>query len=245
MVLETFMILNALTFGLTLGSKFIYKRINDKHDVFLKIYNEGLYHFTSKKNAFEIMESGHIRPSGVVSSYGAPKTFFFAGVPQFDDLISNAKLEDIDYEFYAIKLNLKYEQIAQFRERSLNDKAVVYNGSCQLDDKQAEIIKLVVDLNKEGNLFLREHDIEEKYEPSLEVIERMKKDKTFYGRLKLIANTLKLDVVRTVENIATLFTSKRFKLYPAPYQKDNINIPATHFMTSPNLEDELEEVKTR
>ena len=71
-------------------SKGFDSRIIDKNATFMKIVNEGLYHFTSLENAKKILDSGYIKPSSPFVSYGTKeKCYFFAGMPDYETYAQN------------------------------------------------------------------------------------------------------------------------------------------------------------
>lgn len=167
MVLETFVVLNTSV----LVTKMIYKSVVDYHDTFNKVVNEGLYHITSKDNANSIIESGQLKPSGHVNSLGTKKTFFFAGIPTLEELTTNAAFELNNETLYAIKVNPSYLEMASFKTRIYNDKAIAYEGDYRLTKENSEQVELVYDYDKNKNIIIREKTKEEykNYEQPLEI----------------------------------------------------------------------------
>lgn len=169
MVLETFVAINSTI----IATRAINTKIQDKMKE--KILTDGLYHVTTEKNAEKIMESGYIKPSGNIASYGRKKCFFFAGAPSYKDLCSNCTSETMKYEFKAVKLSPNEEELAKFKQRSFNDDAITFKGKCNLPKERAEIVDLVLDIDEKGNIFTREKTEEEleKYVPKEDLVQKM------------------------------------------------------------------------
>lgn len=145
MILETFLVL-ALSF---LSTKGIYAKVVDNHAVFQKILNEGLYHVTTQEKAEKILSDGIIRASNIHMSLGREKTFFFAGCRTYQELESNCnKIMGRD-DLVALKIHLTYEELAlNFKERILNDHAIIYEGSYTLPEGRCEITHLSIQRNE-------------------------------------------------------------------------------------------------
>lgn len=177
MLLESFIAMYGISFFAT---KAIYTKLDKSKEIREEALNQGLYHITSEENCDKILKSGHIKPSNIISSLGRRKTFFFAGTPNFDALSQNVSITQ--YEFNAIKVKPTEEQLKQYKVRKYRDNAVIYDGQCNLDDKQVEKVKLVLDIDKNGKVFSREKGKDEDYHPSKELLEKINLSKT--GRFK-------------------------------------------------------------
>ena len=134
-----------------------------------------IYYVTTDENAEKIMESGHIRPSGVVLSGGTRKCFFFAGLPSYRDLASNCAKEATKYEFKAVKLRPNSEELSKFKQRSFNDDSITFKGRCELPKERTEIVDLVLDIDEKGNIYTREKTEQEleQYVPKPDLVQRM------------------------------------------------------------------------
>ena len=165
MLLESFIAMYGISFFAT---KAIYTKLDKSKEIHEEALNQGLYHITSEENCDKILKSGHIKPSNIISSLGRRKTFFFAGTPNFDSLSQNVSITQ--YEFNAIKVKLTEEQLKHYKVRKYIDNAVIYDGQCNLDDKQVEKVKLVLDIDKNGKVFSREKGKDEDYHPSKELL---------------------------------------------------------------------------
>ncbi|MDD3453370.1 MAG: hypothetical protein PHN42_03785 [Bacilli bacterium] len=160
-------------------TKMSHKKILDNHDLFLKCFNEGLYHITNINNIEKIMESGHLKSSGVFKSYGQRKTFFFAGVPSIEDLCINL---DFQTRLVALKINPTYDDLAQFDFRNKNDESIIYNGNLKINDKQIEVVYLCL-YKEKGNFIYRRVNFEEynNYKPNFNEFDL---NNTILNRLK-------------------------------------------------------------
>lgn len=59
------------------------------------IEKNGLYHFTSEDAAEKIIESGYIKPSNNIMSYGKKACFMFNGIPNVQNYVKNMVKEKI------------------------------------------------------------------------------------------------------------------------------------------------------
>jgi len=180
-------------------SKGFNSKIIDKNATFMKIVNEGLYHFTSLESAKKILESGYIKPSSPFVSYGTKeKSYFFAGMPSYEEYAQNVnKNLSENYELTALKININYEELATFKQRTLGDQSLVYEGSYQLPKDRVEIVEVVLDVDKNKKIFLREKTEEEKingFVPSEDL-------KTLYkGRM----SNIKIELYKDVKDLKNL-----------------------------------------
>jgi len=165
MLLETFLAANCAI----LSSKMLYTKLEKNQEIENNIMSQGLYHITTPEAADAILETGVIKPSGNIASLGSKKCFFFAGAPDYESFIQNiSRIKG--YEMVAIKVMPTKEQLSSYKVRSYHDNAVIYKGTCNLEDKQVEKVTLVMDIDEKGKIFTREKTPEEiekgEYEPS-------------------------------------------------------------------------------
>ena len=175
-MIGNFMLGSFLAYNSTLlALKMIYVKIEDQMKN--NILKDGLYHLTSEENANKIMEDGHIRPSGVVASLGAKKTFFFAGVPSIDLIRENVAGLAEQFEWTAINVRPDENDLSNYRIRKFDDNSVVCKGKCSLEEGKVRKVSLVLDLDQEGIPYIREktpEEIENGYEPSEELKQKFK-----------------------------------------------------------------------
>ena len=114
-----------------------------------KIANEGIIHFTSLESAKKIMESGRVKASNILDSdLTKKKSFFFAGVPKFEDLLINIPAYNV---MTAVKIKPTNEQLSNLKYRPLNDGALAYDGDFVFDKENATIAYYALKYNKETN----------------------------------------------------------------------------------------------
>lgn len=230
------------------------RAINTKVDDVMrgKILNEGLYHVTSEDAANKIMDSEYIRPSGIGYSLGSKKCFFFAGPPSYKDLSSNCASEATKYEFKAVKVMPNKEELCNFRQRSLNDDSITYKGRCDLPEKRAKIVDLVLDLDKDGKIFTREKTEEEieNYTPSKELVDKMTEmnqntlkvlGKSYFQEYMTVGSKLKEKFIKFKDK---MLGSNRLKLNEGKSEKNILekNIPNNFIGSSDKrIESELKE----
>lgn len=144
----------------TLISKRHFTSVQNSKSMKETIQNEGILHFSSLSTIEKIMGDGKIKKSNVFTSdLTAPKSFFFAGVPQFEDLLINIPAYDV---MTAVRIRPNQEQMEELKYRAINDRAVVKDGDFEFDKKQAEIayFGLMYDEQKDS-LYLGELSKEE------------------------------------------------------------------------------------
>ena len=166
--------------------KGIYVNIEDKAKE--DILKNGLYHITKPENAEKIMQDGYIRPSNTLLSLGRKKTFFFSGIPTVDLIRENVTNQTQQFEWTAINVNLDEQDLSNYKIRAFDDNSVTCIGKCELKENKVRKVELVLDLDKEGNPFIREktqNEIENGYFPSDELKEKFKESN---GPLALAKN---------------------------------------------------------
>ncbi len=119
----------------------------------------------------KIIESGYIKPAGIITSYGMKSCFMFNGIPDLPNYIKNLGLiTDLltgkTNVVHAIKTMISSEDIQNhYQIRPLNDGAIMFHGKCYLEDEKTKHVELVLDgkKNKDGKteLFFRERTEEE------------------------------------------------------------------------------------
>ncbi len=99
------------------------------------IKENGLYHFSSDVD--KILDSGFVKSSGHLRSYGEKKSFFFNGVPEVGAYASN--LDDIPLKTEAIKIFPSDEILnsSKLKVRNYDDFAVTYSGNLKFDSQDA------------------------------------------------------------------------------------------------------------
>ena len=101
-------------------------------EVIKKAYNEGLYFISNERSV-----------DAFLTSKKHEGTFFvFAGIPSFDDICLNlSALSTI----YAVKINLPYEELAQFELKIDAGDMILYKNNvlCQKENFQKELLHLV------------------------------------------------------------------------------------------------------
>ena len=125
-----------------------------------------LYHCTgSKEVAEKIMESGYIKPStGIftnINSYGVASCCMFAGMPTIGSFVKNMTVNpyiEPDKIVHAIELDIKKEEMNNYKIRPFSDEAILYEGWCVLPENRTKIVEMVADLkrDKDGKPIINE-----------------------------------------------------------------------------------------
>lgn len=145
--------LGLLLTPLTLITRFKNDSVLTNPDICNKIVNEGIYHFTSEQTAHKILESGYVKESNPMISYGNKKSFFFAGIPDFQDLVLN--LNKLETKRVAVKIKVDENGLSDFNYRSMTDNALSHNGNYNFDSSKAEIVYLGL-FEENGKLVYKE-----------------------------------------------------------------------------------------
>ena len=205
MILETFLACNCAV----LASKMIHTKVDKIKEIRKNILEQGLYHITKEENADSIIQQGVINPSNNVLSMGRKKVFFFAGIPELEAIRENIRSQYRQYEWTAVKIMPQEADLANYKTRVMGDNSVIYKGKCELDSNKVKKVKLVLDLNKEGNLYLREKtpeeiekgdyvppdEVKQKFEVSQNPIQLYKDVGTAYlGTFKRLYNIIKTTI---------------------------------------------------
>lgn len=204
MVLSSFAALGV--FSLTEFSKTQHFSLQQKTKE--RILEQGLYHFTSKEAAHQIVEGGYFNPTkGIVKNhFGKEKVYMFAGMPNFEDFAKNLPNNINPYisgnlEFNVVRVRPNPRELAHFKER-MQDEAVVYEGRYAIGKDRGEAIELVVDLDEQGKLKFREkteEEIENGYVPKRELLDILEKSKQ--GVIDGSARLLGVEVKRGLSSI--------------------------------------------
>ena len=198
----------------TLFDKRHFTNVVNSNIMLEKIHNEGIIHFTSPETAEKIIESGYIKPSKFLESdMTARKSFFFAGIPKFEDLLINIPGYHV---MTAVKINPTAEQVANMKYRPINDGALAYDGKFEFNREFASITYYGLKYNKETNsLYYAEISKEEakNYVPDKEVSDNYNYSKNnimdniklnaygffaefkHYQKLRQVLKTCKLDTM--------------------------------------------------
>ena len=140
-------------------------------DVAINIEKNGLYHATKEENISKILESGYFKTSNHIMSYGKRACFMFNGVPDVKNYIKNMGLIDdfINGDktiIHTVKLNLPRETVQNhYQMRPFNDGAIMFEGECFFDERQAKYVQLALDVklleNGKKELYFKERTEEE------------------------------------------------------------------------------------
>lgn len=148
---------------MALFTKRILSPVTSNMDVQSKIANEGLYHITENEDvAKEIIQSQEVRASGVVSSLGSPKGYYFAGIPSGEDVALN--IGNINKVQIAIKFDGSSIDPNDFSYRSFDDGSVVHVGPYKFNSENAQIVYLESVVDDNGNLVYKEISRDRYYE---------------------------------------------------------------------------------
>ena len=120
------------------------------------IAQKNLYHFSDEKGIEAILKSGYIKPSDTITSYGKKVAFMFGGLPTLDEFASNLDKEIFPYEnpaqiYNAVEINIKKEELGNYKVRPFADSAVMYEGYCVLPNERAKKVQVVADLKRDEN----------------------------------------------------------------------------------------------
>lgn len=131
-------------------------RTNLSPEISNYITNNGLYHVVPNEEiGNKILESGHIRSSSALISYGIPSAFMFAGMPELDHYIQNAMfngniLLNPSIIVNAVKFEPYSNELGNFKLR-LQDNSVLHEGTCIIPPDRCKLTQLVLDLVKDKN----------------------------------------------------------------------------------------------
>lgn len=130
--------------------------VQNSIDIQQIIEKQGLIHFASPDKIEKILESGALKSSKWVDSYFTKgKTFFFPGVPKFEDILINGlEMHDV---MTAVRIKPTKEQMNDLKYRALNDNAVVKDGEFKFTQDQIETVYYGLKYDKEKDkIFLDE-----------------------------------------------------------------------------------------
>lgn len=139
----------------TLVAKRHFTDVKNSQSIQDVIKKEGILHFTSPSNIEKIMKSQKIKASNFLESdLTKNKSFFFAGIPTFEDLLINIPAYDV---MTAIRIRPTEEQLEELKYRALNDRAVVKDGEFNFSKEQAEVAYFGLMFDEEkNNIYLGE-----------------------------------------------------------------------------------------
>lgn len=123
------------------ATKTNYTNVTQVAEVYNKIKSEGLYHLTSESNVNAILSSGYIKESSYFKSYGAKRSFAFAGIPSVESACLNSVF---DYKTSAVKLTPKDSDIRNLECRNYSDYAVSSLGNMDISNMNAQPVYLVL-----------------------------------------------------------------------------------------------------
>lgn len=195
----------------TILTKFAKTKIDEHTANYIE--ENGLYHFVPNEEVARLIkQSGYIRESNAILSYGVPSAFMFAGKPDIDAFIKNMSdsaennpLIHPEKVFFAIKMHPNKSDLANYRVR-IQDNVILHEGKCILQDDQVEIEQLVIDLinDKNGNKVLgfRERTKEEIEQTTTNL-------KEFNGKLMAIPNAKFTNNIPSEECLKAIEEEKR------------------------------------
>ena len=117
--------------------KYVYTNTNAIDGLNDSIKQNGLYHFTNESACDKILESGYVKKSGYITSYGNKKSFFFNGVPAIGAYATN--LDDIPLCTTAVKIMPDSDMLSSnsLKIRNLDDLAITHDGNLSFSSGQA------------------------------------------------------------------------------------------------------------
>ncbi len=130
--------------------RFVSSDVQDDKSFAARLKENGLYHLTSLDSAKKIVESGYVKPSGVLASYGRPKAYFFNGVPSLEGVAFN--LDSLPRTQVAVKIDGSKIDMDGLRYRSVYDEAVFSNGKFVFSKGAADIVYLALSLDENQDL---------------------------------------------------------------------------------------------
>ena len=139
---------------LSIFQKLIYTDVKNNSQLSSEIVKNGLYHFTTEENAMKILQSGYVKKSNYVISYGKEKSFFFNGIPDIADVAIN--LPSITQTQVAVKFDVSESMVSDFRYRAYDDGAVTYDGNYNFDRNTARLVYLALQFDENNKLVYKE-----------------------------------------------------------------------------------------
>ena len=168
--------------------KYSYKSTNYFEGLNDEIRKNGLYHFTGEKNLDSIINSGKIKGSDIISSYGNSKSFFFYGVPDVGAYATN--LDKLPLKTTAVKIQPDDSIInsSKLKVRYKADAAISYDGSfiASPSTKMEKVYFVLTEENGKYSYKAVSEDIYRNYENTQMGKELNKKisDKSFVNKIK-------------------------------------------------------------
>ena len=201
---------------------------DEEKQAFMEDGNRRFVHFTSKESAEKIMESGFLIPTKGVLENHFTKTIdnkgkkkdsqmvymFDSASFSVDDYIRNLPKSRSPfngcYEYYAVTTRPDEHEINNFKRRA-QDGAITYEGRLDIGGTDTKLVKYVLDLDEQGEYKLDEVDMDFKYEPSQELLDKLAKDKM--GMLKYTLTTYMSEVRKTKTSF------KKYKVEKEKYKE--------------------------
>lgn len=184
-------------------------------------------HFTSEESAKKILQSGFLIPTKGMLKNHFTKSIDSKGKRRDSEMVymfdsANFSVNDYIrnlpksrspfngcYEYYAISTRPNEYEINNFKRRA-QDGAITYEGRLDIDGTNTRLVKYVLGLDEQGEYTFSEYGLNEKYEPSNELLEKLDKDKM--GMLRYTLHTYNQDVKKSKQ------TMKKFKLEKDEYK---------------------------
>ena len=140
--------------ALSIFQKLIYLDVKNNSQLSSDIVRNGLYHFTTEENAAKILQSGYVKKSDYITSYGKKKSFFFNGIPDIADVAIN--LSSIAQTQVAVKFDISESEVSDFRYRAYDDRAITHDGNYNFDNNNARLAYLALQFDENNKLVYRE-----------------------------------------------------------------------------------------
>lgn len=139
---------------LSIFQKLIYLDVKNNSQLSSDIVKNGLYHFTTEENAAKILQSGYVKKSDYITSYGKKKSFFFNGIPDIADVAIN--LSSIAQTQVAVKFDISESEVSDFRYRAYDDGSITHDGNYNFDNNNARLAYLALQFDENNKLVYRE-----------------------------------------------------------------------------------------
>jgi len=118
-------------------------------EVLKKAYHEGLFYIAKKEMVEEAYQN---------KKFSTRKVFVTAGVPSIEEI---ALTHAICPTFYALKINLPYEILAEFQYKDDIDFATLENNHLDLNDATLEIVSLDLTIEEKKPIYIVKKDLDQ------------------------------------------------------------------------------------
>lgn len=174
----------------TLIKKRHFTDVTNSKSMLEKIEKEGILHFSCPEAVEKIMNSGKVKKSNFLESdLTKNKSFFFAGIPTFEDLLINIPAYDV---MTAVRIRPTNEQINDLKYRALNDRAIVKDGDFRFNKAQAEVVYFGLKFDEENNkIFLGE--LTEEEAKDFQVSDKVRNAYHYEGKKSKLSEKIKMN----------------------------------------------------